>query len=160
MYAHKLWEAGVLSNGEITSYYHSMLKPAAEFLSNISSIDIVGPTHHNTGTFNIDFTQQERWEEEGGKSPSTNGAVVAGLVAAADIANFIGGSEVGAAAWYHLQADAIYYALDDMYTTSGFFGDQEYMFRITESFLPAIKRSSPSIPKSILGKARVSPSTR
>jgi glucoamylase len=132
MYAHQLWKSGVLSNEEITSYYYSMLKPAAEFLSHSSSIDISGLTHHNTGTFDIDITQQERWEEEGGKSPSTNAAVIAGLVAAADIANFIGGSEVGAAAWYHLQADVIYHALGDMYTTSGFFGDKEYMFRIAD----------------------------
>ncbi|NOQ95979.1 MAG: glucan 1,4-alpha-glucosidase [Desulfobacterales bacterium] len=132
MYAHKLWKAGVLSDAEINSYYGSMLKPAAEFLSHKSAVDINGPTHHNTGTFDIDVTQQERWEEEGGKSPSTNAAVIAGLVAAADIANFIGGTEVGAAAWYRLQADAIYSTLNDMYTTTGFFGDGDYIFRITD----------------------------
>ncbi len=130
MYAHHLWTAGVLSDAELSSYYFSMLKPAAEFLSHQSAIDINGPTHHNTGTYDIDVTQQERWEEEGGKSPSTNAAVIAGLVAAADIAIHLGGSEVGAAAWYHLQADAIYHALGDMYTTSGFFGDGDYFFRI------------------------------
>ncbi len=132
MYAHKLWKAGVLSNAELKSYYHSMLKPAAEFLSHRSTIDINGPTYHNKDTFDIDMTQQERWEEEKGKSPSTNASVIAGLVAAADIANFIGGTEGGAAAWYHQQADAIYNALNDMYTTSGFFGDGEYIFRITD----------------------------
>lgn len=132
MYAHKLWKAGVLSDAELTSYYHSMLKPAAEFLSNRSAVDIVGPTHHNTGEYAIDETQQERWEEELGKSPSTNAAVIAGLVAAADIADFIGGPEGGAAAWYRLQADAIYRALGDMYTTSGHFGDGEYLYRIED----------------------------
>ncbi len=130
MYAHQLWTAGVLTDAELSSYYYSLLKPAAEFLSHQSTIDINGPTHHNTGTYDIDVTQQERWEEEGGKSPSTNAAVIAGLVAAADIANHIGGSEVGAAAWYTLQADAIYQGLNDLYTNSGFFGDGEYIFRI------------------------------
>lgn len=132
IYAHKLWKANVLSDSELSHYYDNMLKPAAEFLSHQSSIDIHGPTHHNTGTFDIDVTQQERWEEEAGKSPSTNAAVIAGLIAAADIANHIGGTEVGAAAWYQLQADAIYHALGDMYTTSGFFGDGDYLFRIAD----------------------------
>ncbi|MGH1558047.1 glycoside hydrolase family 15 protein [Caulobacter segnis] len=43
------------------------------------------------------FTQQERWEEQGGYSPSTTAAVIAGLVVAGDIADLAGdnaGAEV------------------------------------------------------------------
>ena len=125
MYGLRLWQAGVLSNSEITSYYHSMLKPAAEFLSHTSTKEL-----GSNGTFKIFNTEQERWEEASGKSPSNNAAVIAGLIATADIAEFIGGSELGAAGWYRQKADAIYNDLNDMYTTSGYLGDGNYFYRI------------------------------
>jgi glucoamylase len=78
----KLWQAGVLTDEEIAHWYQQMLKPAAEFL-------VTG------GEVNLDWnhtkitplkTQQERWEEQQGYSPSTAAAVIAGLIAASDIA--------------------------------------------------------------------------
>ncbi|WP_428613629.1 glycoside hydrolase family 15 protein [Shewanella sp.] len=78
----KLWHAGVLSDQEISQWYQTMLKPAADFL-------VTG------GEVNLDWnhtqivplkTQQERWEEQQGYSPSTAAAVIAGLISASDIA--------------------------------------------------------------------------
>ncbi len=132
MYAWKLWKAGVLTNSEITSYYWSVLKPAAEFLSNTSYIDLTVGSYHNTGTYDIYDTQQERWEEEAGRSPSTTAATIAGLITAAGFADYVGGSEAGAASWYEQQADAVYNNINSMYTTSGNFGDGEYFFRIDD----------------------------
>lgn len=78
----KLWQAGILTDNEISHWYREMLKPAAEFL-------VTG------GEVNLDWnhtiitplkTQQERWEEQQGYSPSTSAAVIAGLITASDIA--------------------------------------------------------------------------
>lgn len=133
MYAWKLWKAGVLNNSEITSTYHTMLKPAAEFLSNESSVDLTLGGDHYTGNYAPAQTEQERWEEERGYSPSSIAAVVAGLIAAADIADTIGGPETGAAAHYRNQADALVGKLDTMFTTSGFLGDGHYFIRIGDN---------------------------
>src|SRR5690606_28890135 len=78
----RLWQEGVLSDAEAVHWYNVMLKPAADFLAkggkiklDWSDIELVPP-----------FTQQERWEEQSGYSPSTTAAVIAGLVTAADLA--------------------------------------------------------------------------
>jgi glucoamylase len=55
--------------GRRVDWYWSFVKPAAEFISNY------GP-----------WTNQERWEENDGISPSTVAAEIAGLVTAADFA--------------------------------------------------------------------------
>lgn len=78
----KLWQAGVLSQDEISHWYQEMLKGAADFL--ISGGDVNLDWNHTQIT--PPKTQQERWEEQAGYSPSTTAAVIAGLVAASEIA--------------------------------------------------------------------------
>ncbi|MFP8844037.1 glycoside hydrolase family 15 protein [Shewanella baltica] len=78
----KLWQAGVLTPDEISHWYQEMLKGAADFL--ISGGEVNLDWNHTQST--PPKTQQERWEEQAGYSPSTTAAVIAGLVAASDIA--------------------------------------------------------------------------
>jgi len=78
----KLWQAGVLSPDEISHWYQEMLKGAADFL--ISGGEVNLDWNHTQIT--PPKTQQERWEEQAGYSPSTTAAVIAGLVAASEIA--------------------------------------------------------------------------
>ncbi|QHS13292.1 glucan 1,4-alpha-glucosidase [Shewanella sp. Arc9-LZ] len=77
----KLWQAGVLSDAEIIQWYNDMLKPAADFLVKGGKVKL----DWNDTEINPPSTQQERWEEQAGFSPSTTAAVIAGLVAASDI---------------------------------------------------------------------------
>ena len=79
----RLWKEGILSDAEITDWYKKMLQPAAEFLCEGGEVNI----GHNHSTITPPFSQQERWEEQSGYSPSTIAAVITGLTAAADIAN-------------------------------------------------------------------------
>ncbi|AZG73572.1 glucan 1,4-alpha-glucosidase [Shewanella livingstonensis] len=81
----KLWQAGVLSDVEITQWYQQMLKPAAEFLVKGGKVKL----DWNDTEITPPSTQQERWEEQAGFSPSTTAAVIAGLVAASDIATLV-----------------------------------------------------------------------
>jgi glucoamylase len=62
------------------------------------------------------ITQQERWEEAAGYSPSTLAAVIAGLICAADIARAHGSVELGA--FLESYADWIEAHLDDWATTN------------------------------------------
>ncbi|WP_198783552.1 glycoside hydrolase family 15 protein [Shewanella putrefaciens] len=78
----KLWQAGVLSQDEISHWYQEMLKGAADFL--ISGGEVNLDWNHTQIT--PPKTQQERWEEQAGYSPSTTAAVIAGLIAASEIA--------------------------------------------------------------------------
>lgn len=78
----KLWQAGVLTPDEISHWYQEMLKGAADFL--ISGGEVNLDWNHTQIT--PPKTQQERWEEQAGYSPSTTAAVIAGLVAASEIA--------------------------------------------------------------------------
>ncbi|MFA7310921.1 MAG: glycoside hydrolase family 15 protein [Shewanella sp.] len=78
----KLWQAGVLTHDEISHWYQEMLKGAADFL--ISGGEVNLDWNHTQIT--PPKTQQERWEEQAGYSPSTTAAVIAGLVAASEIA--------------------------------------------------------------------------
>ncbi len=74
-------------------------------------------------------TPQERWEEQGGRSPSTIAAAIAGLVAAADLARLNG--DAAAAARYETTADAWRDGLDAWtFTTRGTHGDGRYYERI------------------------------
>ncbi|WP_285165047.1 glycoside hydrolase family 15 protein [Shewanella goraebulensis] len=78
----KLWQAGVLTDAEITQWYQEMLKPAADFLVTGGKVKL----DWNETEITPPNTQQERWEEQAGFSPSTTAAVIAGLVAASDLA--------------------------------------------------------------------------
>ena len=71
----------------------------------------------------------ERWEEQFGLSPSSMAAVIAGLVAAADIARQNG--DTASAARWESTADAWRSSLADRaYTTDGFWGGHRYYERI------------------------------
>ncbi|MGZ8998867.1 MAG: glycoside hydrolase family 15 protein, partial [Allosphingosinicella sp.] len=107
--AWRLWKAGRITP---TEHYWSFVKPAAEFISN-----------------NGPWTNQERWEENDGLSPSTIAAEIAGLIAAADFAN--ANNDLGAANSYQLRADAWANAIGTWtFTTTGFQGDKKYFERI------------------------------
>jgi glucoamylase len=91
------------------------IKPAADFLIGR------GPT-----------TEQERWEEESGYSPSTIAAEIAGLVCAADIAGR--NADEASRSIYLAAADEWARNLDRWTATStGPYGDKNYYLRITEN---------------------------
>lgn len=94
------------------------LKPAADFVLR------KGPA-----------TEQERWEEKGGYSPSTIAAEVAGLVCAAQIANRNG--DTTSAKLYLEKADEWLHALEGWTATSnGPYAAGNYFLRITENENP------------------------
>jgi glucoamylase len=75
-------------------------------------------------------TDQERWEEVAGYSPSTIAAEIAGLVCAADLA--VAAGDAGAAKFYLRTADAWRNNVANWtFTTKGFHGNQQYYLRIT-----------------------------
>ncbi len=129
MLAWKLHQAGVLTDAELTNWYGRMLKPAADFLVDGGRAKILW----NDTEITPPATQQERWEEQEGYSPSTTAAVVAGLITAADIAKMVG-DEVNAKRYL---ATAKSYNADIenmMFTTAGNLesnaSDGEYFIRI------------------------------
>jgi glucoamylase len=74
-------------------------------------------------------TDEERWEEMGGYSPSTIAAEIAGLVCAADFASRAG--DTNDAARYLRIADGWRNNVANWtFTTNGFFGDGKYYIRI------------------------------
>ncbi len=94
------------------TFYRNEIKPAAEFLA------------HNGPR-----TGQERWEENGGYSPATLAAAVAGLVAAGRIAEL--DNDPGARDFYYARAD-YWQAMTPAwtFTSSGPLGDGSYFERI------------------------------
>jgi glucoamylase len=125
----RLWKEGILSDAEISSWYQKMLKPAADFLVNGGAVKIMW----NDTTIKPPYTQQERWEEQQGYSPSTTAAIIAGLVSAADIATQAGDAE--GAAKYLAAADKYSTELEALtYTTKGSLtgelGNGNYYLRI------------------------------
>ncbi|MBB1477870.1 glucan 1,4-alpha-glucosidase [Pseudoalteromonas sp. SG41-2] len=129
MLAWKLHQADVLSDAELTDWYTRMLKPAADFLVDGGRAKILW----NDMQITPPATQQERWEEQEGYSPSTTAAVIAGLITAADIAK-MAGDEVNAKRYL---ATAKSYNADIesmMFTTAGNLessaSDGEYFIRI------------------------------
>jgi glucoamylase len=131
----RLWQEGVLSDDEATRWYHRMLKPAADFLASggkvkldWSDIDLTPP-----------YTQQERWEEQSGYSPSTTAAVISGLVSAADLARLA--DDESSATRYLAAADKYSAMLEStMFTTNGSLqdapSDGRYYLRITQNTDP------------------------
>lgn len=125
----KLWQDGVLSDAEIETSYRSMLKPAADFLVDGGRPNILWNTEFEAS---LGYTQQERWEEQEGYSPSTVAAVISGLVAAADLAERFG--DPADAARYLDAADRLEANLEAwMFTTNGDLSDGEYFIRITQN---------------------------
>ncbi len=128
----KLWQAGVISDAEMAQSYQSMLKPAADFLVNGGRTGLLWNTEFEAS---LGYTQQERWEEQEGYSPSTIAAVIGGLVSAADLAQRFG--EAADAEAYLEAADFLEANLEAwMLTTEGPFGDGEYFLRITQNTDP------------------------
>jgi glucoamylase len=71
----------------------------------------------------------ERWEEQFGQSPSSIAAVIAGLIAATDIARQ--NNDAASAARWELTADSWRSSLADRtYTTDGYWGGHRYFERI------------------------------
>jgi glucoamylase len=94
--------------------YASMVKRAADYL--VAN----GPS-----------TPLERWEENGGYSPSTMAAEIAGLVAAADMARSQG--DTASATRYLATADSWETQLEAWtYTTTGPLGSHAYYLRLTQ----------------------------
>jgi glucoamylase len=92
MLAWKLYLAEVLTKDELVAWFNKMLKPAAEFLVEGGLAKILW----NDTQITPPFTQQERWEEQAGHSPSTTAAVIAGLITASEIAKLAGDNELAA----------------------------------------------------------------
>jgi glucoamylase len=124
----KLWKLGWLSEADLKTYYGKMIKPAADFLVDGGKVG-VGWNHE---TIKPPYTQQERWEEQGGHSPSTTAATIAGLVTAGDIAEMAG--DAAGAARYRSTADAYSAKVEArMVTTKGPFGDGTYYVRLNQN---------------------------
>lgn len=131
----RLWKDGVLSDSDITSWYHKMLKPAADFLANGGHVKILW----NDTDIKPPYTQQERWEEQKGYSPSTIAAIIAGLVSAGDIATQAG--DAANAEKYFAAADKYSNQLEALtYTTTGSLtgdmGNGNYYLRINANDNP------------------------
>jgi glucoamylase len=110
----RLFDMGLISKAALTSSYETSLKPAAQFLSLGGEVNL--GWNHNLIT--PPYAQQERWEEQEGHSPSTTAAVIAGLMAASDIATKAGDAD--GAALYAAKAKAYSDQLETrLYTTAG-----------------------------------------
>jgi glucoamylase len=124
----KLWKLGWLSEPDLKAYYGKMIKPAADFLVDGGKVG-VGWNH---AAITPPYTQQERWEEQGGHSPSTTAATITGLVVAGDIAQLAG--DTAGAARYRATADAYSAKVEArMFTTKGPFGDGQYFVRLNQN---------------------------
>ncbi|MFC3034087.1 glycoside hydrolase family 15 protein [Pseudoalteromonas fenneropenaei] len=134
MLAWKLWQAGVLSDEKLRHWYYAMLKPAADFLVHGGKAKILW----NDTQITPPATQQERWEEQNGYSPSTTAAVIAGLVTASEIAAAVGDE---AAAQYLATAKQYNAEVEQtMFTTAGNLpsaqSDGQYFIRIGQDANP------------------------
>lgn len=125
----RLWKEGVLSDADIGNWYNKMLKPAANFLVDGGPVKLLW----NNTIITPPYTQQERWEEQPGYSPSTTAAIIAGLVSAADMATQSGDAQN--AKRYLAAADSYSKNLESLlFTTKGSLtgesGNGKYYLRI------------------------------
>jgi len=137
----KLWQAGVIADEDLAGYYDGMLKPAADFLVDGGTVGL----DWNEETIKPPATQQERWEEQAGYSPSTTAAIITGLVAAADMAEALKRPED--VEKYLAAADAYEASIEDtMFTTNGDWNEGEadgrYFIRITRNDDPNDKAAT------------------
>ena len=110
----RLEQLGLISKTELLSSYKIMLKPAADFLSNGGKVGL----DWNHSVITPPYSQQERWEEQEGYSPSTTAAIISGLIAASDIATEAG--DTASASLYRQKADDYSAKLEPrLLTTSG-----------------------------------------
>lgn len=127
----RLWQAGVLSDAEISHWYQQMLKPAADFLADGGSAKL----DWNDISLKSPLTQQERWEEQAGYSPSTIAAIIAGLISAAEIADH--SKDAASASHYRAQADLFASQIEQFtYTEQGLLkgerSDGKYYLRLNK----------------------------
>jgi len=116
----KLWQAGVLNQAELSHWYQEMLKGAADFLVSGGEVNL----DWNHTQITPPKTQQERWEEQAGYSPSTTAAVIAGLVAASDIAKAV--NDLNASQRYLDSAKTLNQQLEKhLVTTQGLLTDSQ-----------------------------------
>ena len=131
MLGYRLWKLGWLTDAEMAEHFQSMLKPAADFLVDGGKVGLLW----NDAEIKPPFTQQERWEEQQGYSPSTTAAVVAGLTVAAEMARAAG--DAADANRYQAAADDYAGKIEArMFTTNGDFDDGRYFIRITQNENP------------------------
>ncbi|WP_082560014.1 MULTISPECIES: glucan 1,4-alpha-glucosidase [unclassified Brevundimonas] len=127
----KLWKAGRIGDAELAAIYARMIKPAADFLVDGGTAGILW----NDRRITPPWTQQERWEEQEGYSPSTTAAVITGLTVAADIARASG--DPASAARYLAAADDYASKVEArMFTTAGEYGDGRYFLRLSRNENP------------------------
>jgi glucoamylase len=131
----RLWQEGLLTEEEAIYWYQGMLKSAADFLADGGKVNL----NWNQAELVPPYTQQERWEEQAGYSPSTMAAMVAGLVSAADLAELAGDSDsakryLTAADSYSSQVEA------STFTTEGVLdqapANGRYFLRISQNTNP------------------------
>lgn len=127
----RLWQAGVLSDSEISHWYQQMLKPAADFLADGGRAKL----DWNDISLQSPYTQQERWEEQAGYSPSTMAAIIAGLISAAEIAEHV--KDGDKAAHYRAKADLFASQLETLTFTEqgvlkGAQSDGKYYLRLNK----------------------------
>lgn len=128
MLGYRLWKLGWLSDAEMAEHFQSMMKPAADFLVDGGKVGLLW----NDAEIKPPFTQQERWEEQQGYSPSTTAAVVSALTVAAEMARAAG--DAADAERYQAAADSYASKIEaQMFTTSGEFGEGRYYIRITQN---------------------------
>lgn len=131
----KLWESGILTNERTKYWYNEMIKPAADFLVAGGEVDL----DWNKITIVPPKTQQERWEEQSGYSPSTTAAIITGLISASELAKISGDNEN--AQKYLKCADEYEQQIEKtMFTTNGLFNNGvangRYFIRITNNDNP------------------------
>jgi glucoamylase len=120
----KLWKQGLISQDELRTQYAQMLKPAADFLVTGGEVTLLD----NHFTVRPLYTQQERWEEQEGYSPSTSAAVITGLQVASEIAQEAGDAE--GATRYAQTAERFSGMVEQhMFTTTGPLGNGRYFLR-------------------------------
>ena len=127
----RLWKAGQVSDAEMARMYVQMIKPAADFLVAGGTIGL----DWNDRTISPPWSQQERWEEQEGYSPSTTAAVITGLTVAAEIARASG--DATGAERYQAAADDYAGKIETrMFTTEGTLGDGDYFMRLSRNENP------------------------
>ncbi len=127
----RLWKAGKVSNAEMARMYAAMIKPAADFLVDGGKVGL----DWNDRTVAPPWSQQERWEEQEGYSPSTTAAVITGLTVAAEIARASG--DDASAGRYQAAADDYASRIEArMFTTQGSLGDGAYFLRLSRNENP------------------------
>lgn len=148
MLGYRLWQGGLLGDAEIDRWYRDMLRPAADFLARDSQVNL----GWNTWQVKPPQTQQERWEEQWGYSPSTTAAVIAGLATASELARHAG-DEANVSRYRDTARRYSSQVEKTMATTQGSLGAGNYYLRITQNEDPNDKgklvdnNSRPGLPE-------------